>query len=119
MGLWREADDDETEEIIEKIAQTVVVKEMDIPALFFLGALRPVAYIGGQMSRFFLAGVAPLLGDMRYEYISVLEQPDNVKKIMSRIDELREENAERKELERKERKEDPSEKKRNWYQIFG
>jgi len=119
MAIWREADDDETEEIIEKIAKKVVVKEMDFPALIFLGALRPVAYIGGQMTRFFLAGVAPLLGNMRYEYISVLEQPDNVKKIMRRIDELREEKAERKKLEREERKENPPDKKRKWYHIFG
>ena len=118
MDIWREADEEETEDIIENIAQKIVAREMELPAHFVLGTFRPVAYIGGQMARFFLAGLTPLLGDMRYEYISVLEKPSNVSKIIRRINELSDEREEQKKHERDEKKKNQSDKKRKWHSFF-
>ena len=102
MDLWKEASDEETRQIIEKIAKTIVDREMDIPATMFIGTYRPVSYMGGQMLRFFIAAFTPLFGDLPYEYISVLEKSDNLKKLMKRIEEL----SEQRDLEKKKLKEE-------------
>jgi hypothetical protein len=91
MSIWKEATPEETDRIIEKLARAIIEREMDMPATLLLGSLRPVSYFGGQMLRFFLAPFTPLLGDLPYEYIYVLEQPENVKRLIRRVDELREE----------------------------
>jgi hypothetical protein len=96
MSIWREATPQQTDEIIEKLATAIVERELDVPAILLLGGLRPVSYFGGQMLRFFIAPFAPLLGDLPYEYIHVLEQPENVKRLIRRVDELREEEEARK-----------------------
>lgn len=96
MSLWRDASPEETEEIIETIAKTVVKREMELPAIFLFGAIRPVSYIGGQLIRVFLAAFTPLLGDLRYEYISVLEKNENLIKLIKRINELSDERQEKK-----------------------
>jgi hypothetical protein len=95
MSIWREATPQQTDEIIEKLATAIVERELDVPAILLLGGLRPVSYFGGQMLRFFIAPFAPLLGDLPYEYIHVLEQPENVKRLIRRVDELREEEREK------------------------
>ena len=96
MSIWKEATPEETDRIIEKLARMVIERELDVPAILLLGSLRPVSYFGGQMLRFFIAPFAPLLGDLPYEYIHVLEQPENVKRLIRRVDELREEEEARK-----------------------
>jgi hypothetical protein len=93
MSLWKEATPEETDKIIEKIAKKVVDRELDIPAIFFLGTFRPVSYFGGQMFRFFLAAFTPILGNLPYEYIYVFEQSENILRLIRRIDELREERS--------------------------
>jgi hypothetical protein len=117
MSLWRDASQEETEEIIENIAQQVVKREMELPATFIFGTMRPVSYMGGQLIRVFLAAFTPLLGDQRYEYISVLEKNENLVKMISRINEL---SAEREEEKRnkKEKKPEKDDKGRKWYQFF-
>ena len=96
MSIWKEATPEETDEIIEKLARSITERELDVPATLLLGGLRPVSYFGGQMFRFFLAAFTPLLGDLPYEYINVLEQPENIKRLIKRVDELREEEEARK-----------------------
>jgi len=110
MSIWKEATPEETDQIIEKIARKVVQRELDLPALLILGGIRPVSYFGGQMLRFFLAPFTPLLGDLPYEYIYVLEQSENVRRVMRRIDELREEEEARKSEEKGKK---PKEEKKN------
>jgi len=105
VSLWREASPDETEEIIEKIAKKVVSREIDFPAALLLGAIRPLSPIGGQLVRFFLAPWTPLLGDLRYEYISVLEKPDNLEKLIKRINKLADDREEEKKKKKQEKKE--------------
>ncbi|GAH48873.1 unnamed protein product, partial [marine sediment metagenome] len=51
MSLWRDASPEETDEIIDNIAQLAVKREMELPANFLLGTFRPFSYMGGQLFR--------------------------------------------------------------------
>jgi hypothetical protein len=117
MSLWRDASPEETEEIIENLAQQVVKREMELPATFIFGTMRPVSYMGGQLIRVFLAAFTPFLGDLRYEYISVLEKNENLVKLINRVNELSDEREEDK-RNRKEKKPENGDKGRKWYHIF-
>ena len=105
MSLWRDASPEETKEIIEKIARKVVDRGMDFPATLFFGTIRPLSPLGGQLARFFLAPWTPLLGDQRYEYISVLEKPENLEKLINRINEVADQKEEEKRIEKEEKRE--------------
>ena len=119
MSLWREASPEETEEIIENIAQQAVKREMELPATFFLGTFRPFSYMGGQLFRVFIAAFTPFLGDLRYEYISVLEKNENLVRIIDRINELSDEREEERRKKREEEKAKDVNKERKWYHFFG
>jgi len=119
MSLWREASPEESKEIIEKIAKKVVGRELDFPATLFLGAIRLLSPLGGQLVRFFLAPWTPLLGDLPYEYISVLEKPENILKLINRINELVDETEEEKKRKKEEKKETEKGKNtRRWYHFW-
>jgi hypothetical protein len=118
ISLWREASPEETEEIIENIAQQVVKREMELPAIFIFGTMRPVSYIGGQLIRVFLAAFTPLLGNLRYEYISVLEKNENLVRLIARINELSDEREEKRHLKKEEKGPDNNKKGRKWYNFF-
>lgn len=119
MSLWREASPEETREIIEKIAKKVVEREMDFPAALFLGAVRPLSPLGGQLARFFLAPWTPLLGELHYEYISVLEKPENLEKLINRINEVADQREEEKKRKKQEKRETESRKSaRRWYHFW-
>ena len=119
MSLWREASPEETEEIIENIAQQAVKRQMELPANFFLGTLRPFSYMGGQLFRVFIAAFTPFLGNLRYEYISVLEKNENIVRIIDRINDLSDEREEEKRNKKEEAKSKDLNKERKWYHFFG
>ena len=72
--------------------------------------------MGGQFIRLFLAAFTPLLGDLRYEYISVLEKNENLVKLINRINELRRKGRGQTQKERK--KSENGDKGRKWYPFF-
>jgi hypothetical protein len=118
LSLWGKASQEETEKIIEKISKVVVERELDFPAILLLGGIRPLAPIGGPMLRVFLAPWTPFLGDLPYEYISVLEDPDNMKKLINKITEVIEEREEEKKKKKEEKKSEENKKKKLFYPFF-
>ena len=91
---------------------------MELPAIFVFGTMRPVSYIGGQLIRVFLAAFTPLLGNLRYEYISVLEKNENLVRLIARINELSDEREEKRHLKKEEKGPDNDKKGRKWYNFF-
>lgn len=118
LSLWREASREETDKIIEKIAKVVVDRELDFPAILLLGGIRPLAPIGGPMLRIFLSPWTSFLGDLSYEYISVLEKPDNMKKLIDKINEVIEERNEEKKKKKEEKKIEEKKNKKEVYPFF-
>jgi len=71
------------------------------------------------MFRVFLAPFTPLLGDLPYEYISVLENRENLSKLIRRIEELRDKIEEEKKKKKKVENMMKDKDKKRWYQLFG
>jgi len=118
LSLWRKASREETDKIIEKIAKVVVDRELDFPAILLLGGIRPLAPIGGPMLRIFLSPWTSFLGDLSYEYISVLEDPDNMKKLIDKINEVIEEKKEEEKKKKEKKKIERKKKKKEFYPFF-
>jgi hypothetical protein len=84
---------------------------METVAILTLESVKPLVYIGGEMSRVFLAPFLPVLGQdlnqMGEKYITVFEDRDNIEKLIHLLEEkVKEEEAENEKLkqEKAERK---------------
>jgi len=76
------------EEYIEKAATLIIEKELEMPASFFLEALRPVFFISGELAIFFLAPVLGILENMGYDFIDTFQKRENIDLLVKRINEL-------------------------------
>ena len=96
------------DELVEVVARRISAYQLEEPAIFFLEMHKPLAFLAGQS--FLLASplLAPFLGIERLEQISeVFSEPENVERLIQRIEELRIERQERERAERPPR--------RNWW----
>lgn len=84
-------------EAIEKVAKKIVDIGMEMPAVLFLEAHKPVTFFINQFFIFIAPIVAPLFGGRTEEVGKFFEDKDNVEKLIRRI----EEKAEEKRLEAK------------------
>jgi len=91
------------EELIRKIAETIVKYGMGTPAILFLETYKPLTYIGSQLGIVYLSWVLPLFGDLGYDALALFEKRENVERIIRTIEELMKE-EDLKEKEEKERR---------------
>jgi ABC-type Fe3+-hydroxamate transport system substrate-binding protein len=80
-------DQAQTEALLDKIAQTVVSRRLEVPAVMFLEMHRPLSFLGSQALYFF----TPLLGLVaRPEQISrlarLLDTSEGVERLISAIE---------------------------------
>ena len=110
------------EEILDKLARVIVAKYgMGTASIFLLETLKPMAYVGGEFGRFLLAPILALSGpsieSMINQHISILEERENVEKLLKKIEVLmKKEDDERKS---KKIKKESSIKKKFYTRIFG
>jgi len=105
-----EISEDRTEEIVEILADRIVDNRLEAAAMLFLIPLRPISPIVSQLT---LLPFAPLLEAFDipgFDYISFLNESDNVQELVKRI----EEKAEIRE-EKNRAKKAQSEKGDNWF----
>lgn len=76
-------------ELIEKVASFLVKRKMAAPAIMTIESLRPLARLGSQIL-YFLAPFAELIFNPKeyQEFAVLLEKEDNIKLLLTRIDEL-------------------------------
>lgn len=76
-------------ELIEKVSLFIVKKRMAAPAIMTIESLRPLSRLGSQLM-YFIAPFAELIFNPReyQEFAALLEDQDNVKLLIDRIDEL-------------------------------
>ena len=99
---------EEEEELIKKTAEKIHAQGFDVAAILFLESTKPLAYIGGNMSRLFIGPFLPALGE-RYgltgeKLIDVFEKKKNVEKLINLIEEMAREDEKRKKEERARKK---------------
>jgi hypothetical protein len=85
----RELSPEETDNIIESIAQDVVRRRLETPAILFLESHKPLAFVASQA----LIVGTPVLGslfglDKIRHYSGLLQSRDNIEKLLQRIEAL-------------------------------
>lgn len=82
--------EEEEEKLIDNIANLVVNKGIEVPAIMFLEVARPVSFIASQLA-IFLLGPLQWLFDLRGpKYTALFMKKENVGKIIDRIEALSE-----------------------------
>jgi hypothetical protein len=111
-----ETSPDEEEELIKKTAKKIHARGIDTAVILFLESTKPLAYIGGEMSRLFISPFLPALGEpygiTGEKLINVFEKRENIEKLILLLEEMTKEDEKRKKKERENRK-DTQERSQN------
>jgi len=87
-----ELTEEEEEEIIRGIAERIHELGVETAAILFLETSRPLAYIGGKMSRVFVWPFLPVFGEEAdlygQRFIEVFQKRRNVDRLIKMIEEL-------------------------------
>ncbi len=84
-----EENEEEINELIEKVAQRVVNWRMSIPAIMVLESGKPLSFVASQVMVFFEPIVQSIFSIKDYEtFIRILEDRDKVELLIQRIEEL-------------------------------
>lgn len=75
-------------DLIEKVAKTIVDRDMEFFAIMLLETVKPVAWISGELGHFYLAAFLPLLDDKGYDFIDTFEQRSNIEALIKRVKQL-------------------------------
>ena len=78
-------------ELIEKVAEKISDSDFDFLAMTLLHIMKPISWIGGELSHFFLAPYLPLLEDKGYEFIDTFEKRENLDRTIKRVEALNKE----------------------------
>ncbi len=100
------------QEMIEKIASTVVRRRLSVPAILFMEVLKPLSFFGAQTLNFFGPIIESLMKkeNRYYDFTSFLEERKNIEKILVRIEELENERPHPPQKNKKNRKKDKKDK---------
>jgi len=77
-------------EIIEKVAQFVSKMGMEWPVYFWGQSYVPISTIVADTTLLGLAPLLEMIGIPGFQFVKFLEKKDNLKRLLNRIDELRE-----------------------------
>jgi hypothetical protein len=92
-------------EILDKLAQKVVVWKMTVPAIMFLETARPLSYVGSQAMVFFEPMVKAVFNVAEYDEVRILmEDRRNVEELLLRIERFDREAAEKEKAAKKEKR---------------
>ncbi|MEM3622270.1 MAG: hypothetical protein QXZ02_01860 [Candidatus Bathyarchaeia archaeon] len=80
----------EDEEWLSKIAKKIVDSRMDGVALLFLETIGPTSHVWSQLARLYLQPLFILIGPDSEKLLAFAEKPENVEKLVKKIEEYRE-----------------------------
>lgn len=87
-----ELTEEEVDEIIEKAAEKIRKYGMETFAILTLESVKPIVYIGGEMSRLMISPFLPALGpnanELGENLINVFEERKNVEKLITILEEM-------------------------------
>lgn len=75
------------EEFVSRIAEKIVKSKMDTIALFFLETIGPTSDVWTQLSRLYLQPLFILLGPDSEKLLLFAEKPENIRKLIRKIEE--------------------------------
>jgi len=107
-----ELTEEEADEIIEKAAERIHQYKMETVAILTLESIKPMVYIGGELSRFAIAPFLPALGpaynELGEKLLYVFEDRKNIEKLIVRLEEMVREEEKQKEQKKLDEKEESS-----------
>ena len=116
---------EDEEEMIRKAAETIHKYGMDVAAILFLESVKPLAYIGGQMGRFFLSPFLPAFGESigrgGEKFLTIFEKRENVEKLITLLEKMAKEEKPKEAEKPKEEQAIPTEKpppKKGWRRFL-
>jgi len=87
-----ELTEEEADEIIRKTAEKIQQYGMETFAILTLESVKPLVYIGGEMSRLMISPFLPALGhnanELGENLINVFEERENVEKLIIILEEM-------------------------------
>ena len=93
--MWDEPSDKEKEEMIKKTADTIYEYDMDLIAILVLESMKPLASVGGQLSRYMVAPFIPIVGDKSLPYLATFQNQENVESLILELEERGKQEEER------------------------
>ncbi len=76
------------DELLEKLARKIVDAKLDTVAIFLLSSFGPMGRLWAQVARLYLQPFLILLGEYGEYFLSVLQDPEKVEKLVRKIEEL-------------------------------
>jgi len=74
--------------VIEELAKKIVDLKLDTIAIFLLSSFGPMGRVWSQLARLYLQPLLILLGNYGEVFLSILQDPQKVEKLISKIEEL-------------------------------
>ncbi len=104
-GAKEETKGKERSEILDRFARKVVERRLSAPAILFLESTKPLSFLGNQTMVFFQPIVQSIFTFKSYDDImALLEDRENVERLLRRIEELEAEEQQRIRKEKRLRK---------------
>jgi hypothetical protein len=89
LPLEAELSRQERDEILDRLARQVTRRRLEVPAMLALEMHRPLTFLGSQALVVFTPMLAPLFGlDNLQKLSKLLEEQENLDRLLDRIDEL-------------------------------
>ena len=80
-------------ELINNVAKKIIDSEMETPAIWLLQTMKPLAFIGGELSYFYLAPFLPFLDDLGYTFLDTFEKRKNIELLIKTVERLQKEQS--------------------------
>ncbi|GEM_PF-493007 len=99
-------------ELLEKIANQIVKRKLTVPAIMFFESVKPLSFVGSQAMVFLQPMVQAILNRREYDEITLMmEERENVEKLLCEIERQEAEWQEREKREKEEGKRKKAETK--------
>lgn len=76
------------DELLERLARKIVDAKLDTIAIFLLNSFGPMGRVWAQIARLYAQPFLILLGEYGEYFLSVLQDPEKVEKLIKKIEEL-------------------------------
>jgi hypothetical protein len=87
VSFYEDLTPEQTAHIIDRIAEEVTKRELETSAMTFLESVKPLSFVGSQMSMIFVGPFLEIFGGVGIDYIKFFEKRDNVERLVRRIEE--------------------------------
>jgi hypothetical protein len=77
------------DEWVSETAKRIVDSRMEDIALFFLGTMGPTSHVWSQVARLYFQPLFILMGPESERLLAFAEKPENVEKLVKRIEEIK------------------------------